>query len=135
MTPALVDTDILSFFLRGDPRVVAAFEEYVAEHQRINISIVTYYEVLSGLRHRDARRQASDFLALANENNVLMLTQRSCSAAADIYAQLRREGVPIDDIDILIAGIAVANGLVMATHNTDDFGRIPGLRVEDWSHA
>ena len=64
MTPALVDTDILSFFLRGDSNVVTAFERYLAEHEGINISIITYYEILSGLRYRHARRQLDDFLEL-----------------------------------------------------------------------
>ena len=41
MTLALVDTDILSFFLRGDSNVVTAFERYLAEHEGINISIIT----------------------------------------------------------------------------------------------
>jgi tRNA(fMet)-specific endonuclease VapC len=47
---------------------------------------------------------------------------------------LRKKGQPIDDIDILIAGIAIANDLVLVTHNLDDFNnKVEGLKVEDWS--
>jgi tRNA(fMet)-specific endonuclease VapC len=53
--------------------------------------------------------------------------------AAEIYADLRKRGQPIADIDILIAGIAQANGLVLITHNLNDFSRVTGLAVEDWS--
>jgi len=133
MSPALLDTDILSFFLRGDSNVVIAFEQYLVEHERINISIITYCEILSGLRHRDARRQLDDFLELVSGSDVLPLTERSCSISADIYAQLRSQGRPIGDIDILIAGIALANDLTIATHNVRDFRHIPTLQIEDWS--
>ena len=133
MNPALVDTDILSLFLRGHSMVVGAFGQYLSAHERINISILTYYEVLSGLRHRDARRQSDDFLELTSQSNILPLTERSCSISADVYAQLRSQGRPIDDIDILIGGIALANNLTMATHDVGHFRHIPALAIEDWT--
>jgi tRNA(fMet)-specific endonuclease VapC len=51
----------------------------------------------------------------------------------DIYAALRKNGVLIDDIDILIAGIALANNLMLVTHNTSHFSRIDGLEIQDWT--
>lgn len=53
--------------------------------------------------------------------------------SADIYANLRAQGTPIDDIDILIAGIAMENDLIVVTNNRRDFGLIEQLEVEDWS--
>jgi tRNA(fMet)-specific endonuclease VapC len=55
------------------------------------------------------------------------------TASAEIYAELRKEGKPLDDIDLLIAGIAIANRLVLVTHNKGHFERIRRLEVEDWS--
>jgi tRNA(fMet)-specific endonuclease VapC len=57
-------------------------------------------------------------------------------AAAEIYGQIRaaleRIGTPIGANDLLIAAIALANRLVLVTHNTTEFCRVPGLVVEDW---
>ena len=133
MKPALIDTDILSMFFRGNRSVTTKFETYLAEHQLIQISIVTYYEVLSGLRYRGADRQISLFLAFVDQNLVLPLTQSSAAVSAHCYATLRNDGNPVDDIDLLIAGVAIANGLVMVTHNQNHFGRISGLECQDWS--
>jgi tRNA(fMet)-specific endonuclease VapC len=41
--------------------------------------------------------------------------------------------MPIGLNDLLIASIALANDLTVVTNNNDEFKRVPGLRVEDWS--
>jgi tRNA(fMet)-specific endonuclease VapC len=56
--------------------------------------------------------------------------------AADDYAQIRAylesQGNPIGPYDMQIAAIARVNGLTLVTHNTAEFSRVPGLRIEDW---
>ncbi len=133
MKPALIDTDILSLFLRGEPVVVSRFAGYLQAFNRLNISIITYYEILSGLRYRDANKQLERFLELIHNNNLLPLTVDACGIAAMLYADLRKQGNPIDDIDLLIAGIALENKLVIATRNVGHFNRVQGLTVEDWT--
>jgi tRNA(fMet)-specific endonuclease VapC len=131
--PSLIDTDILSMFFRGNALVIARFDEYLRQHAKINFSIVTYYEILSGLKHCDARQQLTSFQDFAAQNIVLPLTLESVTLSAETYAELRRQGQPLDDMDLLIAGIALANDLVLVTHNTNHFARIEPLTVEDWS--
>ncbi|MEQ9549518.1 MAG: type II toxin-antitoxin system VapC family toxin [Coleofasciculus sp. G3-WIS-01] len=135
MKPALVDTDILSMFFRGNPAVVSNFQTYLNEYRQINLSIITYYEILSGLKHRDAHKQLALFLEFATQNTVLPLTQTAVTLAAEFYASLRKDGTPVDDIDLLIAGTAVANNLVLITHNQRHFSRIEGLEWQDWSQS
>lgn len=135
MKASLVDTNILSFFFRGHAQVVANFEAYLKEYDTINLSIITYYEIVSGLKHRDAQKQLDLFLEFVEQNMVLPLTQGAANIAAEIYAELRKSGQPIDDIDLLIAGTAIANGLVMVTHNRKHFDHIPQLEIEDWTES
>jgi tRNA(fMet)-specific endonuclease VapC len=131
--PALIDTDILSMFFRGNANVVSQFQAYLAQYRQINLSIVTYYEVLSGLKHRDAQKQLASFLDFAAQNTILPLTVQSITFSSDNYAKLRQDGTPVDDIDLLIAGVALANKLVLVTHNQRHFNRIEHLEVQDWS--
>lgn len=135
MNPALIDTNILSLFFRKNPNVIARFNAYLKKYDKLNISIITYYEIISGLKHRDAQKQLKSFLEFAEYNTVLPLTERSATISADIYANLRSKGMPIDDIDILIAGIAIANNLVVVTNNRKDFEKIQNLDIEDWSQS
>jgi tRNA(fMet)-specific endonuclease VapC len=136
MSPVLLDTDVLSLYLKkGDAGIVAGCARHILQYGRLNLSIITYYEILSGLRHRDARKQLDGFHAFVARNTVLPITPRSADLAAERYAQLRRKGTPVDDIDLLIAGVALEHGLVMVTRNGSHFERIEGLTVEDWSQS
>lgn len=58
------------------------------------------------------------------------------SRAAEVYGRIRRElevaGTPIGPYDLQIAAIALANNLTVVTHNTREFRRVNGLRIEDW---
>ena len=124
MKPVLIDTDILSLFFRGQSQVVSRFNDHAEEYTQINFSLVTYYEILSGLKHRNAHKQLATFLEFATQNNVVPLTERSVAISADIYAATRAKGTPVDDIDILIAGVAIANDWVLITHNRKHFEKI-----------
>lgn len=134
MNPALLDTDVLSLYLKaGDNAVVQHGRQYLREHGSLSFSIITYYEIVSGLRHRDARKQLEGFFAFAACNRIIPMTRRSADLAAEHYARLRLQGTPLDDIDLLIAGIALAHGLVLVTRNRNHFDRIEGLTIEDWT--
>lgn len=52
-----------------------------------------------------------------------------------IRAELKRQGRPIGSNDLFIAATALAYDLTLVTHNTREFGRVPGLKLEDWEEA
>lgn len=135
MKAALIDTDILSLYFRGHQNVVENFSRYLTQHDCINFSIITYYEILSGLKHRDANKQIESFLQFVVQNNIVPLTIDAVDISAEKYAQLRKQGTPVDDIDLLIAGIAIANDMELITNNTRHFSKISGLEITNWSVA
>jgi len=132
--PSLIDTNILSMFFKNHPIVSSHFKSYLSEYPSVNLSILTYFEIVSGLKHRDAQHRLDIFLAFVRKNTLLHLTEQSVIISGDIYARLRKAGNPIDDIDLLIAGIAIENKLVLITNNRKHFERIPQLEIMDWSH-
>lgn len=127
MKPALIDTDILTEFLHGTDVVVENAKTYLESYNSINLSILTYYEILNGLLYKDARKQLKRFSDFSELNKILPLTLSATRQAAEIYANLRRKGQPIGHTDCLIAGIALTNNLQLVTNNTDHFKRVKGL--------
>ena len=132
MRIVLIDTDVLSFFFRGHERVVAQFERYTQEFGAINLSMITYYEVLSGLLHKDAHKQLEKFQTFVAASNLLPLSKLAVEKAAELYGTKRKRGTPVDDIDLLIAGIALAHDMGIVTRNTAHFEQLPGVYIENW---
>ena len=84
--------------------------------------------------YKSERRDAN--LALLNdlERNFRSLPFDGAAARefGRIRADLQRVGRPIGPYDLQIAAIALAHDLTLVTHNTDEFKRVDGLRIEDW---
>jgi tRNA(fMet)-specific endonuclease VapC len=132
MKSAMVDTDTLSEFLRGNVKVISNMDEYLKEYGFISLSIITYYEILNGLYYKDAKKQLARFEEFAELNKVIPLTLPMAKAAATIQADLRKKGSEIGHTDTLIAGIAIISDLQLVTNNTDHFKRIKGLDSTNW---
>lgn len=66
---------------------------------------------------------------------VLEFDQEDARQAGQVRAHLASKGIRIGPYDVLIAGQAKARKLTLVTHNTTEFQRVPGLKVEDWKAA
>jgi tRNA(fMet)-specific endonuclease VapC len=133
MKLSILDTDILSEFLRGNLKVIAKVDQHLEEFGFVNLSIITYYEILNGLLYKDARKQLEKFEAFVELNKVIPLTLRTAKIAATIQADLRKKGIEIGHTDTLIAGIAMASEMQLITNNTKHFKRIKGLAIANWT--
>ncbi len=132
MNESLIDTDILSYFFKGDPTVIGKFIEYLNEYEVINISIITFYEIVAGLKFKRADKQLQEFEAFVHNNSLIHISEDSARQAANIYADLRNKGITIGTSDILIAGIAIENELTLVTNNVKHYASIQGLKLANW---
>jgi tRNA(fMet)-specific endonuclease VapC len=57
---------------------------------------------------------------------------RDAEATGEVRAVLKAKGLPIDAADLMIAGQALARGLIVVTRNLRHFSRVPGLHLENW---
>ena len=64
---------------------------------------------------------------------VLPFDMEACAQWGQVRNELRKAGTPIGPYDQMIAGHARALGLILVTHNTREFQRVTGLRLEDWA--
>jgi len=133
MPAALRDTDTLSEVLRArDPHVQRAAREYLADHRSFPFSIIPRYEILRGLKAKGATRHVAAFEQRCERSRVLPLTDDIIVRAADVYADLYRDGHLISDADILIAATALVHRLTFGTENQAHFQRIRHLRIASW---
>ncbi len=129
---ALIDTDILSELLKQHPLVTQRARLYLAEHDRLAFSMITRYEILRGLKVKQARVQEAAFDALCQASLILPLTGRIIERAATLYAELYHRGELLPDADLLIAATALEAQRMVVTNNLAHFQRIPTLTIENW---
>lgn len=97
----------------------------------IAVSSIVTHEYYYGAFHGTRTRNTLDRLAELRLQ-CLDFTDADARRAGEIRAALRARGAPIGPYDVLIAGQALARGLILVTNNVAEFSRVEGLRVEDW---
>jgi len=130
---AVLDTNIVSYFLRGNAEVVDRLSQYSQFYDAVTFSLLTYYEIKSGLLYKNASNLLTRFEELASESEILPLSLMTMSIASDIYADLRQRGLLIPPIDIFIAASAIEYNYLLVTANTRHFAIITGLDCENWA--
>jgi len=97
----------------------------------IAISAIVAHEFFYGA-FKSRRATHNVALVDALQFVVLEFDKEDARQAGEVRALLASRGTPIGPYDVLIAGQAKARKLTLVTHNTDEFGRVPGLRSVDW---
>jgi len=133
LNQSLIDTDILSYFLKGNNVIAGNFELYLKEHPKITISEITYFEILSGLTFKKASKQIEEFEAFVSTCQILKLSTTTLQISANIYSELREKGITIGTADLFIAGTALANGLTLVTNNRKHYEPISTLSTSNWN--
>jgi tRNA(fMet)-specific endonuclease VapC len=128
----LLDTDILSELLKQHPRVVERAQQYLGDHGQLAFSVVTRYELLRGLKAKQAQAQEAAFAALCQVSLILPLTDAVVDLAATLYGELYRRGALPADADLLIAATALHARRTLVTNNLAHFQRIPHLLIDNW---
>ena len=128
----LLDTCTVSDFVKGQPNVLVRIK--AISPALIAVSALTRMEVEHGLvlNAERARKLAPVLQAFFSTISTLPFEVADALSAAAIRAALKTKGQPIGAYDVLIAGTALARGLVVVTSNVGEFQRIGGLQVEDW---
>lgn len=128
----LLDTNTCIRFL--NPRHSAVPARLAAvKREEVTICQIVKAELYYGA-YKSARREANPVLLAKFFSQFVSLPFDD--AAAEAYGRLRaeltRRGTPIGPNDLMIAAIALAHDLMLVTHNTAEFSRVPGLHLEDW---
>jgi tRNA(fMet)-specific endonuclease VapC len=129
----LLDTDMCIYLLNGDERVKSRVAQ--AGVEAISVSILTvgelYFGAYNSVRLEANLERIHEFLSPPGPI-VLSIDDAAAEYFGKFKAALRRDGKPIGDVDLLIAGIAASRGLKVVTNNTEHFERIADISLENW---
>jgi len=127
-----LDTNILSYMLRGDRCVGERYLLESNEGHECVIPPIAYYEIRRGLLAVNATAKLRNFDELCFEFKVGDMNFHIWNEAAKIYAAGRQMGRVIEDADIFIAAFCIANRYTLVTNNTKHFEGIENLLLTNW---
>lgn len=131
MPKFILDTDMCIYWLKGSENI----EKNIIRHglENIFITVVTECELFYGA-HKSAKKDKnlSAIETLKTRIGTLHTVGSVCPTFGKIKAELESKGQTLDDADLLIACIAFSNNATVVTNNSEHFGRIDGLKTENW---
>ncbi|MGK0688838.1 type II toxin-antitoxin system tRNA(fMet)-specific endonuclease VapC [Serratia marcescens] len=131
MLKYLLDTNTCIFTIKNKPTHVR--ERFSLNTSRMCISSVTLMELIYGAEKSQApERNLAVLEGFIARLDVLNYDAAAAAHSGQIRAELSRQGLPIGPFDLMIAGHARSQGLIVVTNNTREFARVDGLRIEDW---
>lgn len=130
----LPDTNAcIKYINQKDSAILRKFA--VISRQDIILCDIVKFELYYGAYKSSRRTQNLNLLKeFFSEFISLPFDERAIIKAAEVRAVLATKGTPIGPYDLQIAAIALVNDLILVTHNTREFNRIEGLKIEDWKN-
>jgi predicted nucleic acid-binding protein len=132
MSVFVLDTNIISYYLKGDEQVVGRMRAAVASGNRVLVAPIAYYEIKRGLAAVNSQRSLHEFEALCATLGVGLLDNSILDLSAAIWVEQRKAGRASEDADIFIAAFCISHGFTLVTHNTKHFEAISDLALTDW---
>ena len=129
----MLDTNIVSYYLRRAAPALEARMDEGLKRRSMAISVITRAELRfgqMGLPPPDRRRPLIDSFLLRLPS--LEWTSEAADHYGAIKHTLKTQGTLIGDMDTQIAAHALAEKLILVTHNTRHFEKVPSLKLEDW---
>lgn len=129
----LLDTDTCSYVIRNRPESARRRMNAVPLDEQ-GISVVTYAELLYGVRRSSSKRINRRVVdAFVRHLFILDWNREAAEYYAELRTTLERKGKPIGGMDMLIAAHALSLNAVIVTNNSRHFGSVSGLSIENWT--
>lgn len=138
----ILDTDHLIIAQRDSQPEADRLRRQMKQHREsdFHLTIITIHEQLLGAQKNISQSRALDSVVRGyrliesamiyyNDFQVLPFDE----PASLQFQRLRKQGIRIGTMDLRIASIALSHNYTVLTRNTIDFGRVPDLRIEDWT--
>ena len=129
----LLDTNIVSYWMRGDQKLIAKIKAH--RPSDLAISTITLAEIHYGIEKSPVKKneRRNKIERIYSMLKVYPFDEPAALKYAIIRTQLEKDGQVISERDLQIASIAMANKLIVVTHNEKEFTRVSKLEIEDWA--
>jgi len=127
----MLDTNTCIYLMKNNKQVLAKY--LMNKEAGISISVIIAAELYYGVYNSSyPEKNGSNLANFLVGVETLGLTDTAAREYGRICATLNKQGIPIGNMDMLIAAHAKSLGLTLVTNNTREFQRVEGLTFEEW---
>lgn len=129
----MLDTNICIYAIKHKPpEVIKNFLKHNPDD--ICVSSITYGELMHGMeKSQTVERNRAAITLFLSSISILSFDDYAAEEYGKIRAELEQKGTPMGPMDMLIAGHARSERLILVTNNTREFFRVENLEVENWA--
>ncbi len=128
----VLDTDIIVGHLRGMDKAVRFIEILEDEYTKLYTTVINLFELYYGAYCIGSRKKIASIRKIEDRLEILNLNERIAKKAGEELARLSKEGLVVDNRDLLIGIIARENGCKVVAGNEKYFRRIHDLEIVNW---
>lgn len=126
-----LDTNTLIYYFKDVGGVALRLRHCVPS--QIGIPVIVLYEIETGIaKSLQAQKRRKQLGLLLAATGVLPFDHAAARQSAVLRATMEAAGTPLGPMDTLIAGIALAHRATLVTNNSREFGRVAGLKIDNW---
>jgi tRNA(fMet)-specific endonuclease VapC len=128
----MLDTDACIYTIKRKPLQVLHRLETMALGS-LSMSAITFAELMNGAKKSlQVEANLKRLHELSKIVAVFPFDEEAAEIYGDVRSELEKEGKPIGANDMLIAAHALSLDLILVTNNDREFGRVRGLKIENW---
>ena len=132
MTIYALDTNIVSYFLKGDPTIVARIRLENSKGNQFVIPPTVYFEIQNWLLKNNSKSKKAVFQKMYSTGGIGVIDQEVLDIASTVKLKMQQQGKNISDDDLFIAAYCIKHNLPLVTNNTKHFMNIEDLEILNW---
>ena len=133
MTQYALDTNVVSYYLKGNETIINRISKETDNGNIIVIPPTVFFETKRWLLTINSKKKLKLFEIMCSLSGIGIIDKEILEVASVIYSDLQKKGITIDDNDILIATHCIKNELTLVTNNIQHFKHIANLKLVEWS--
>jgi predicted nucleic acid-binding protein len=133
MTTYALDTNIVSYFLKKEIKIVARMRLENSRENQFVIPPTVYFEIQNWLLKNNSKSKISSFEKMYSVHGIGVIDKIVLDITSTVKLKLQKQGIGIDDNDLFIAAYCLKHNLPLVTNNTRHFSNVDGLKILNWT--
>jgi len=126
-----LDTNIITYYLKGNEKILDKVDKE-AENDNIIIPPFAYFEVKKWLMAVNSKAKLQAFEKMFEKCGIDAIEKEMLDLSLSIHIKLRKNGITVDDGDLLIAAYCILNNYILVSNNQKHFEKIENIQVDNW---